>query len=72
MGQSKVEGAGAIIVCCGDPEASRGTNLDDVLAEATKHGFTQEQNQTARKIIGKVFSAEAGDTLGLTPLCGMG
>jgi len=44
MGQPKVEEAGAVIVCCGDPEASCGRNLDEVLAAATKHGFTQEQN----------------------------
>jgi nitroreductase len=34
MGRPKVEEAGAIIVCCGDPQASRGRNLDEVLAEA--------------------------------------
>lgn len=33
MGQSKVEEAS--IVCCGDPEASRGTSLEDMLAQAT-------------------------------------
>jgi len=65
MGQSKVEEAGAIIVCCGDPEASRGPNLDDMLAEAARQGFTQQQNQTARETIGRLFSAEPGETFGL-------
>src|SRR5262245_26205448 len=39
MDQPKVEEAGAIIVCCGDPEAPRGRNLDEVFAEAAAHGF---------------------------------
>jgi nitroreductase len=67
MGQPKVEEAGAVIVCCGDPEAPRGANLEDVLAEAAKHGFTQEQNQKVRETVGKVFSEQPGDTFGLTP-----
>jgi nitroreductase len=43
MGQPKVEEAGAVIVCCGDPEASRGTNLEDVLAEATSTALPQSK-----------------------------
>jgi hypothetical protein len=34
MGQPKVEEAGAVIVCCGDPDAPRGRNLDAGLTEA--------------------------------------
>jgi nitroreductase len=67
MGQPKVEEAGTVIVCCGDPEASRGKNLAEVLAEVTKHGFTQEQNQKVRETVDKIFSAEPGETVGLTP-----
>jgi len=59
-GQTKVEEAGAIIVCCGDPDAPCGRNLDDVLAEAAKHGFSEEQNRKVREIITSVFSKPAG------------
>jgi hypothetical protein len=45
MGQAKVEEAGAVIVCCGDPNAPRGRNLDEVLAEAAKHGVSEDQNR---------------------------
>jgi nitroreductase len=67
MGQSKVEEAGAVIVCCGDPNAPRGTNLDEVLAEAAKHGFSKEQNRKVRKIITGVFSKPAGNAMGVAP-----
>src|SRR5262249_18052835 len=43
MGQPKVEQAGAVIVCCGDLDAPRGRNLDEVLAESVKHGFSENQ-----------------------------
>ena len=56
MGQAKVEEAGAVIVCCGDPNAPRGRNLDEVLAEAAKHGFSEEQNRKVKEAIGSVFS----------------
>ena len=45
MGQQKVEEAGAVIVCCGDLNAARGKNLENVLAEAGKHGFSQDRRQ---------------------------
>src|SRR5713226_3881268 len=45
MNQLKVEEAGAVIVCCGDLNAWRGQSLDDVLAEAARHGFSEEQNR---------------------------
>jgi len=67
MGQSKVEEAGAVIVCCGDPNAPRGTNLDEVLAEAAKHGFSKEQNRKVREIITGVFSKPAGNAMGVAP-----
>jgi len=67
MGQTKVEEAGAVIVCCGDPDAPCGRNLDDVLAEAAKHGFSEEQNRKVREIITSVFSKPAGDAMGVAP-----
>ena len=67
MGQSKVEEAGAVIVCCGDPNAPRGTNLDEVLTEAAKHGFSKEQNRKVREIITGVFSKPAGNAMGVAP-----
>jgi nitroreductase len=67
MGQSKVQEAGAVIVCCGDPEASGGANLGEVLAEAAKHGFSKEQNQKVRETVGNIFSAPPGDTFGVAP-----
>ncbi len=44
MGQPKVEEAGAVIVCCGDLNVPRGRNLDKVLVESARHGFSEEQN----------------------------
>lgn len=67
MGQAKVEEAGAVIVCCGDLNAARGRNLEDVLAEAARHGFTEEQNQKMRETLSSVFGGPAGNMMGLAP-----
>ncbi len=67
MGQPKVEEAGAVIVCCGDLLAYRGNNLDEILAKSAQHGFSQEQNQTLKKIVSKIFGAPAGNAMGITP-----
>lgn len=67
MGQPKVEEAGAIIVCCGDPDAPRGQNLDTVLAEAAKHGFGEEENRKVREAVSSVFSKPAGNAMGVAP-----
>ena len=67
MGQSKVEEAGAVIVCCGDLNAPKGENLEDVLSESTKHGFSADQNQKVKEIINKTFSAPAGNAMGVSP-----
>jgi nitroreductase len=69
MGQAKVEEAGAVIVCCGDLNATRGKSLDEVLAEAEAagHGFSEEQNRTMRQSINSVFGKPAGNQFGLTP-----
>ncbi|HSW69762.1 MAG TPA: nitroreductase family protein [Gammaproteobacteria bacterium] len=67
MGQPKVEEAGAVIVCCGDLNAPKNNNLDDVLAESEKHGFTEDQNQKVKEIINKTFNAPAGNAMGITP-----
>ena len=67
MNQTKVEEAGAVIVCCGDLNASRGNSLDDVLSESLKHGFSEDQNLKARTIIDSVFSAPAGNVMGIAP-----
>jgi nitroreductase len=67
MGQAKVEEAGAVIVCCGDLNAPRGRDLDEVLAESARHGFSEEQNQKVRETLHSVFDAPAGNALGITP-----
>jgi nitroreductase len=67
MGQPKVEEAGAVIVCCGDPDAPRGRNLDAVLTEAAKHGFSEDQNQKVRETITSVFGKPAGNAMGVAP-----
>jgi nitroreductase len=67
MGQPKVEEAGAVIVCCGDLSAPRGKNLDYVLAEAARHGFSNEQNRKMRENVNSVFGQPAGNVFGLTP-----
>src|SRR5438128_12283410 len=45
MGQPKVEEAGAVIVFCGDINSTRGDDLEKMLAESARCGFTEEQNQ---------------------------
>ena len=67
MGQAKVEEAGAVIVCCGDLNAPRGRDLDEVLAESARHGFSEEQNRKVRETIRSVFDAPAGNALGIAP-----
>jgi nitroreductase len=67
MGQAKVEEAGAVIVCCGDPNAPRGHNLDEVLAEAAKHGVSEEQNQKVKESISSVFGKPTGNAMGVAP-----
>lgn len=67
MNQGKVEQAGAIIVCCGDLDAPRDRNLDKVLAESARHGFSENQNKQTKETISKVFGAPAGNAMGIAP-----
>jgi nitroreductase len=67
MGQPKVEEAGAVIVFCGDLNAPRDNNLEDVFAESLKHGFSEDQNQKVKEIINKTFNAPAGNAMGIAP-----
>lgn len=67
MGQPKVEEASAVIVCCGDLNASKGDSLDAVLAESEKHGFSKEQNQKMKEMLNKTFSSPPGKAMGITP-----
>ena len=67
MGQPKVEEASAVIVCCGDLQATQDSNFDKVLEESLKHGFTETQNEQVKNIIHKVFSAPAGNPMGIAP-----
>ena len=67
MGQQKVEEAGAVIVCCGDLDAARGKNLENVLAEAGEHGFSRDQNDKMKQTVTSVFGAPAGNAMGVAP-----
>lgn len=67
MGQLKVEEASAVIVCCGDLNASRDESLDVVLAESEKHGFNKEQNQKMKELLNKTFGSPPGSAMGITP-----
>ena len=67
MRQPKVEEAGAVIVCCGDLNAPRGKNLKDVLGQAARHGFSEEQNQKMSEAVNGVFGQPASNVYGLTP-----
>lgn len=67
MNQPKVEEAGAVIVFCGDLDATYGDSLEDMLKESVKHGFSEEQKQIAREKIIKTFSNPAGNAMGLNP-----
>lgn len=67
MGQPKVEEAGAVIVCCGDLNAPRGRNLDAVLAESARQGFSEEQNRKITETVNRVFGQPAGNAMGVAP-----
>ena len=67
MGQPKIEEAGAVIVFCGDLNATRGKNLDAVIAESLRRGFQETQNQQMKEIINKSFSSPAGNAMGDCP-----
>lgn len=67
MGQPKVESASAVIVCCGDLDSPRGRDLDEVLAESARHGYSEDQNKQVKETINKVFSAPAGNVMGIAP-----
>lgn len=67
MGQAKVEEASVVIVCCGDLNAPRGRNLDNVLAEASERGFTDEENRKVKEGVASIFSGPAGNVFGLAP-----
>jgi nitroreductase len=45
----------------------RGQNLENVLTEAAKHGFSEEENRKVKEIIGKVFGQPAGNAMGVAP-----
>lgn len=67
MGQPKVKEAGAVIVCCGDLNAPKGKNLEQVFSESIKHGFSEEQNNRVKAVISGVFGAPAGNAMGVAP-----
>ena len=65
--QAKVEEAGAVIVCCGDLRATQSEGLDRMLAEAARHGFSQEQNEQVRQIVSGLFKSPPGNAMGVAP-----
>jgi nitroreductase len=67
MGQPKVEEAGAVVVACGDWSATRGESLDKVLENASRHGFSEQQNEAMKKTVTGVFSAPPGNAMGMAP-----
>jgi nitroreductase len=67
MGQSKVQEAGAVIVCCGDPEASGGRKSRGGAGGGRTARFSKQQNQKVRKTVGNIFSEPRGDTFGFAP-----
>jgi nitroreductase len=67
MGQPKVEEASLVIVCCGDLDAPRGSNLEKMLVESMQHGFSEEQNQRAKETVDKTFKVPAGNAMGIIP-----
>ncbi len=67
MNQPKIEEASAIIVCCGDLDAPKDNNLDAVLETSLDYGFNKTQNQQAKEMIQKTFSAPPGQAMGIAP-----
>lgn len=67
MGQPKVGTAGAVIVCCGEFNATRGQQLDTMLAESSRHGFTDQQNQQVKQMVEQVFGSPAGNAMAVAP-----
>ena len=71
MDQAKVEEASGVIVFCGDLNAARDEALERMLAEAARHGFSEEQNRQVKAIVTAVLSAPPGDAMGVFPDWGL-
>jgi nitroreductase len=65
MGQPKVEEAPVIIVACGDPEAWRTGDLDEMLRLGNEHGFPKEKNDDARQSVTGLLGGKGGEAAGI-------
>ncbi len=68
MSQPKVEEAPVVIVACGDPEAWRNGDLDEVLQLSRQHGFNDEKRlESTRAKVTKFFESAPGVASGVAP-----
>ncbi len=68
MNQAKVEEAPVVIVACGDAEAWRNGDLDEVIRLAQEHGYGEEKDHARiRKNVMATFDSPPGSAGGLAP-----
>lgn len=68
MKQSKVEESPVVIVACGDSEAWRRGDVDEVIRLAQEHGFGDEaRHASTRKNVANFLGSTPGTAGGLTP-----
>lgn len=68
MNQSKVEEAPVVVVACGDPEAWREGDLDEMLRISAEHGYGDSSSgERVKQTVNKAFASGPGDAGGWAP-----
>ncbi len=65
--QAKVEEASAVIVACGDAQAWKHGDLEEVLRISREYGFTEELDASARKNVAAFLGGTPGKIGGIEP-----
>ena len=65
MRQPRVAEAGAILVACGDTEAWRRSDLEEMLQLGAEHGFDPSHADQARKAVHGLLGGHSGDAAGI-------
>lgn len=68
FGQPKVEEASAVIVACGDPQAWKNGDLEEMLRLAQEHGYGgKQEHDGARRTVTNFLGSTPGTPGGLAP-----
>ncbi len=65
MDQPKVEEAPVVIVACGDTEAWRKNDLEEMLRLGNEHGFPESGNDSARRAVNSLLGGQGGTAAGI-------